>query len=113
MKNYIVFFILLLSSFSSWGGELLWKAGKTEFKLIKVEDDGYASKSCQKTCGLKTKALAKIPSVTQDELSGGKVPASVVCKKIGGDVVYLSHADKEETFCVHGKDIVSLSLLLP
>ena len=113
MKNFFLVLIILLSSFSLWGKELSWKTGEKEFKLIQVGDDGYASKSCLKDCSLKSKAKIKLPEVTQEELGGGKVPASVVCKKIGGDVVYLSHGDKEETFCVHGKDIVSLSLLLP
>jgi hypothetical protein len=113
MNKLLIASFFFVISFSTWGTEVTWKAENKEFKLLKIGSDGYTSQSCVKDCSLKSKALAKLPTVTQEELSGGKVPASVVCKKVGGQVIYLSHGEQEEAFCVQGKDIVSLGLLLP
>lgn len=89
-----------------------WVTGNTKFQLEKVGADGYVSKSCLKKCHLKELVNANKKKLSEFEITGGKDPASVLCKEIGGDVTYLSHGELTETFCVKDKDVISLSLLL-
>lgn len=89
-----------------------WKAGTTTYQLESTGINGHVSRSCLKDCALK-----KIINKNRDKLrgktiSGGKSPASVLCTEVGAAVIYLSHQDLTETFCVKGKDVIALSVLL-
>lgn len=108
-----VFFALSLIMTSAWGAGVNWKVGETEYKLTKTADNGYLSESCIKSCGLKTKVSQRIGELKNLDFSGGKNPASVFCKTIGAQVIYLTHDKNEEAFCQDQNDIISLSLLLP
>jgi hypothetical protein len=91
-----------------------WKTGDFTVELTKLEQANWSSANCVKECELTTlaKDFYKTQELTADELQGGKNPGSVVCKKIGGKIIYLEYQDLVEAFCQKDQSIVSLGRLV-
>ena len=68
-----------------------WKAGDESFELTQDLNEDWASAGCLKKCEideLAAKLLQAAPLQSED-LSGGKNPGSVICRKILGEVIYM------------------------
>lgn len=89
-----------------------WMAGNEKYQLHTQGDDGWVSHSCLKDCELKEKIQLSIKDLSSVDTSNGKDPASGLCKKAQGKVIYLAQGNEQEAFCVLGTDIISLSLVL-
>ena len=90
-----------------------WKAGNESFDLTQDSHEDWASSGCLKKCEideLAAKLLESAPLKTED-LSGGKNPGSVICRKILGKVIYLEQGQETDTFCRMGAHVDSLSRL--
>jgi hypothetical protein len=111
VKIIFVLWIILLSANSI---AAIWKTGNFKVELTKLKQAEWASANCVKECELTT--LAKDFYMSQDltatEMQGGKNPGSVVCKKIGGKIIYLEYQDLVEAFCQKDQTIVSLGRLV-
>jgi hypothetical protein len=90
-----------------------WKAGEETFELTEDPKKDWVTSSCLKECEIDRLAagVLKAAPPTEEELSGGRNPGSVICKKILGQVVYLEREEQTEAFCKHGDSLVSLSRL--
>lgn len=108
----IIFFSLFFSSVSI-ASEASFKMGEESFSLHKIDDQGFVSKGCVGECELKEVIKRNLGKLSGLKITGGKNPASVLCKIIKGKVVFMEKDDVEETFCLYKDDIISLSLLLP
>jgi hypothetical protein len=88
-----------------------WKAGEESFELTQDSQEDWATSGCLKECEmdrLASKILQTTPLKPED-LSGGKNPGSVLCRKILGQVIYLEQGEDTDAFCRLGDQIVSLS----
>lgn len=90
----------------------VWTAGNLKVDLVNVKDQGIVSKSCEKKCKLSEVILKNKEKLKEIDVSGGKDPASGMCKAIGAQVTYFERNDHQEPFCVLDGDMISLSLLL-
>lgn len=106
--KYLFFVLLSFPLFAS----VEWSAGTDKFQLESSGVNGYVSKSCLKDCPLKKLIKKNEEKLKGMVITGGKDPASVLCQEVGADVIYLSYKDLTETFCVKGKDVIALSVLL-
>lgn len=109
MKTFI--FLSLLST------QLLaasWNAGDFKIDLTNTKDGDWLSSNCLKECSIDLKARKnlKAQKLTADELQGGKNPGSVICKRIGADVIYLKNETTTQAFCSLDGSVVSLSRLI-
>jgi hypothetical protein len=111
VKRTFILCIILLSSYSM---AAVWKTGNFKVELTKLEQAEWSSANCVKECELTTlaKDFYKSQELTATEMQGGKNPGSVVCKKVGGKIIYLEFQDLVEAFCQKDQTIVSLGRLV-
>ncbi len=90
-----------------------WVTGDFKIELVKDSRGDWVTKGCETTCAIdeSAKSYMKDHAITSEELSGGKHPGSVLCKKISGKIIYLRFENVEEAFCQLEKETVSLSRL--
>ena len=91
-----------------------WKAGSYSVNLTPSADGDWLSKDCLKDCKIESLARKnlKAKSLESSELQGGLNPGSVICKRIGAEVIYLKFETTSQAFCSLGKSVVSLSRLI-
>jgi hypothetical protein len=90
-----------------------WVTGDFKIELVKDSRGDWVSKGCETSCSIdeRAKTYMKDHTISSEELSGGKHPGSVLCKKINGKIIYLRFENTEEAFCQLEKETVSLSRL--
>jgi hypothetical protein len=91
-----------------------WKTGDYNIELHKSHEGSWMSSDCLKGCQLIVLAndFYKTHNLSTEELVGGKNPGSVLCKKLGGRVLYLENLDTIQAFCQREQQVVSLDLLV-
>ena len=109
MKTFILLSLLSTSVFSA-----TWKAGSYEVNLTSTKDGDWLSSNCLTNCKIESLARKNLKEKNLDssELQGGVNPGSVICKRIGGQVIYLKFETTSQAFCSLGSSVVSLSRLI-
>jgi hypothetical protein len=90
-----------------------WITGDYKIELTKDSRGDWVSKGCETSCSIdeSAKNYLKNHTITTEELTGGKHPGSVLCKKISGKIIYLRNENVEEAFCEIENNTVSISRL--
>src|SRR5690606_6504169 len=96
--KYLLLLFISISALASTE----WVTGTTKKSLTPVGNLGYVSTSCLNECKLKKEVKANKSKLRGMKIEGGKDPASVFCKLIGADVIYMAYKENEDTFCVSG-----------
>lgn len=109
MKIFLTLFVFMPQLVMS----ATWRTGDYKIELVKDSRSDWVSKECEISCGIdeKVKNYLKSHSISAEELSGGKHPGSILCKKIKGKIIYLRLENIEEAFCEIEKNTVSISRL--
>ena len=106
-----IFIILCLLNSQAFTAE--WTTGKYKINLNQDSNGDWSSDKCKSECSIDiaAKENIKLFKFDQAELSGGKNPGSVICKRILGQVIYLEHDKVSDAFCSYEGSTVSLSRL--
>lgn len=109
MKYFILLTLITLPSFAA-----TWSAGPFKINLTETKDGDLLSSDCMKECVIEIKARKSIKEqeLKSNELQGGVNPGSVICKRIGADVIYLKNETTSQAFCSLNGSVVSLSRLI-
>ena len=109
MKTFILLSLLSNSLFAA-----SWKAADFSVNLTATKDGDWLSSDCLKECKIESLARKnlKLKNLDSSELQGGVNPGSVICKRIGAEVIYLKFETTSQAFCALGSSVISLSRLI-